>query len=189
MWGDGNILLGGGGSDTIEGRGADDIIDGDKYLNVRLTVRTDVNDPATQIEHDRPERSRPAATSAPGTAGMTLQQAVFAGLVDPGNIAIVREVILPAAGLLTGTIDTALFSAPLVDPATLVDNYTIVTNPDGSVTISDAAGASCRWHRHAVEHGASRLLHHDDPNTGCARPTSTSPSAAYHLWLLSRLPR
>ena len=39
VWGDGNILLGGGGSDTIEGRGADDIIDGDKYVNVRLSVR------------------------------------------------------------------------------------------------------------------------------------------------------
>ena len=26
---------------SIEGRGADDIIDGDKYLNVRLSVRTD----------------------------------------------------------------------------------------------------------------------------------------------------
>ena len=39
VWGDGNILLGGGGNDLIEGRGADDIIDGDKYLNVRLSVR------------------------------------------------------------------------------------------------------------------------------------------------------
>ena len=28
---------------------------------------------------------------------MTLQQAVFAGLVDPGNIAIVREILTPAA--------------------------------------------------------------------------------------------
>ena len=47
--GAGNILLGGGGSDRIEGRGADDIIDGDTYMNVRLSVRTDVNDPATEI--------------------------------------------------------------------------------------------------------------------------------------------
>ena len=49
VWGDGNILLGGGGSDAIEGRGADDIIDGDRYLNVRLSVRTDVDNPATEI--------------------------------------------------------------------------------------------------------------------------------------------
>ena len=41
VWGDGNILLGGAGSDTLEGRGANDILDGDQYLNVRLSVRTD----------------------------------------------------------------------------------------------------------------------------------------------------
>ena len=39
VWGAGNILLGGGGNDLIEGRGADDIIDGDRYVNVRLSVR------------------------------------------------------------------------------------------------------------------------------------------------------
>ena len=32
----GNILIGGLGSDKIRGRGADDVIDGDKWLNVRL---------------------------------------------------------------------------------------------------------------------------------------------------------
>ena len=34
---DGNIMLGGGGSDFIEGRGGNDIIDGDAYLHVELT--------------------------------------------------------------------------------------------------------------------------------------------------------
>jgi hypothetical protein len=33
----GNILLGGGGSDTIEGRGGNDLIDGDKWLNVQIS--------------------------------------------------------------------------------------------------------------------------------------------------------
>ena len=41
VWGDGNILLGGAGSDILEGRGANDILDGDRYLNVRLSIRTD----------------------------------------------------------------------------------------------------------------------------------------------------
>ena len=45
----GNILLGGDGSDTITGRGGDDIIDGDKWLNVRISVR-DANNPAVEIE-------------------------------------------------------------------------------------------------------------------------------------------
>ena len=35
----GNIILGGEGSDTIEGRGGDDFIDGDAYLHVGLTAR------------------------------------------------------------------------------------------------------------------------------------------------------
>src|SRR5206468_4229925 len=39
VWGDGDILIGGPGSDTITGRGADDIIDGDRYLTVRISVR------------------------------------------------------------------------------------------------------------------------------------------------------
>ena len=51
VWGAGNILLGGGGNDLIEGRGADDIIDGDRYVNVRLSVRTNPADPASRDRH------------------------------------------------------------------------------------------------------------------------------------------
>ena len=40
-FGGGNILLGGAGSDRLEGRGGDDVIDGDRWLDVRLSVRTD----------------------------------------------------------------------------------------------------------------------------------------------------
>ena len=108
VWGEGNILLGGGGSDLIEGRGADDIIDGDRYVNVRLSVRTDPANPATEIgSTDLMDRHAPRpATSVPGTTGMTLQQAVFAGLVDPGNIVAVREILTsPTPGT-----DVALFS-------------------------------------------------------------------------------
>ena len=35
----GNIILGGAGSDFMMGRGGDDIIDGDAWLNVRISVR------------------------------------------------------------------------------------------------------------------------------------------------------
>ena len=67
VWGAGNILLGGAGSDTLEGRGGDDIIDGDRALTVRISVRTDPTRPASEIgstdlmEHqaDCPARSDP----------------------------------------------------------------------------------------------------------------------------------
>ena len=143
VWGEGNILLGGAGSDTIEGRGADDIIDGDRYLSVRLSVRTDAANPATEIgTTDLLEHAAVVGGSfGPGTTGMTLQQAVFAGLVDPGNIVAVREILTPTAPVADcgsaapANCDTALFSGSL-------DGYTIVHNGDGSVTISDAAGAA-----------------------------------------------
>jgi Ca2+-binding RTX toxin-like protein len=114
IWGAGNILLGGAGSDVIEGRGADDIIDGDRYLTVRLSVRTDPANPLSEIGS--------ASVEAPGQSAMnsqylrdangqltgpTLQQAVFAGNVNPGNIVAVREIV-SASG--PGDVDTGVFS-------------------------------------------------------------------------------
>src|SRR4029450_12713877 len=65
VWGAGNVLLGGAGSDLIEGRGANDIIDGDRYLGVRLSVRTNPNDPATEIGS--------ASVTGAGQSAMTSQ--------------------------------------------------------------------------------------------------------------------
>ncbi|WP_253905251.1 peroxidase family protein [Arthrobacter sp. H14] len=102
VWGAGNILLGGGGSDLLEGRGANDIIDGDAQLSVQLSVRTNPADPGTEI----------GATSLmeepyqPGNPN-TLQQDVFAGKINPGNIVPVREIRTPANG---ASVDTAEFS-------------------------------------------------------------------------------
>jgi hypothetical protein len=122
VWGAGNILLGGGGNDLIEGRGADDIIDGDRYINVRLSVRTNPADPASEIgTTDLMENKAKLGNFGTGTAGMTLQQAVFAGLVDPGNIVSVREILTST----TPDTDVALFSD-------------VRTNYD--ITVADVAG-------------------------------------------------
>ena len=114
VWGEGNILLGGEGNDTIEGRGGNDIIDGDRYMNVRLSVRTNPADPSTEVGTTNLMENKPTAPNTnfgPGTDGMTLQQAVFAGLVDPGNIVAVREIVTP-------TVPAGdCFLTPPVDPA------------------------------------------------------------------------
>src|SRR3954454_3818043 len=82
---------------------------------------------------------------------MTLQQAVFAGIVDPGNLVGVRELVDKSGNPMgaspnTNTAgdcgaatpvncDTALFSfAP--------DAYTVTHNADGSVTVSDNLSAA-----------------------------------------------
>ena len=118
VWGSGNILLGGGGSDLIEGRGADDIIDGDRYLGVRLSIR-DPKNPAVEIgSADVDTTGQSAMTSRylrdakgvliPGSP--TLQEAVFAGTVNPGNIVAIREILTGSGGT-----DTAVFSGPRAD--------------------------------------------------------------------------
>ncbi|MEA2246721.1 MAG: hypothetical protein QOH46_1250, partial [Solirubrobacteraceae bacterium] len=94
----GDILLGGGGSDTIEGREADDIIDGDKWLTVQLQAPN-------------------VATPAPGDTKLVdsmteIRADVFAGRIDPGDIKIVRRI---EAGAPAGDVDAAVFSGPRAD--------------------------------------------------------------------------
>ncbi|NEX94780.1 peroxidase family protein [Caulobacter sp. 17J65-9] len=114
----GNILLGGDGSDILEGRAGDDIIDGDRWLNVRISVR-DPGDPAHEL-----------FTVDRMTA---LQEQVFAGEINPGQLKIVRE-ILTADG--SDDIDTAVFTGNRAD-------YTITAGPrTGSFIVTDNVGTN-----------------------------------------------
>ena len=130
VWGEGNILLGGGGSDVLEGRGANDIIDGDKYLTVRLSVRNHAL-PAVEIGSADLMESRYLRDANGALTGPTLQDAVMAGTVDPGDIVAVREILPTSPGT---AVDTAVFSDVLA-------NYTITPNADDSTTVSHLAGA------------------------------------------------
>ena len=92
----GNILLGGEGSDLIEGRGGDDVIHGDWWLNVRL---------------------RAPNPAVPGTSQLVdglgaLRADVFAGRINPGDITIHRNLEPSAAGSF---VDTVVFSGPRAD--------------------------------------------------------------------------
>jgi Ca2+-binding RTX toxin-like protein len=135
VWGEGNILLGGEGSDTLTGRGADDIIDGDRWVRVRIAHRPGGNETGWT---DLMENKAVSGNFGPGTTGMTLQQAVFAGLVDPGNLVVVREVVRPEAPLLAAAdcgaaaplnCDTAVFLGPR-------SAYVLTTALDGTVTVN-----------------------------------------------------
>ncbi|MEV4642363.1 peroxidase family protein [Actinoplanes sp. NPDC049548] len=114
VWGEGNILLGGAGNDTIEGRGGNDIIDGDRYLSVRLSVR----------DADGKE-IRSARSMA------ELQADVFAGKINPGNIFLVREILTAPSGQ-----DTAVFSRTsdqyAIQP---FGDALVVSGPDGTDTL------------------------------------------------------
>jgi Ca2+-binding RTX toxin-like protein len=173
VWGDGNILLGGGGSDLIEGRGADDIIDGDRYLNVRLLVRNPDGTTAGWATTNQTGQSAMTSPYQRDTAGVlvpgspTLQQAVFAGTVDPGNIVAVKEIVPKNAAT---DVDTALFSGPRA-------NYT-VTPPaaaatDPVYTVTDNVGTDGTDRLRNVER-----LRFTDQTVGLGVPAAPSIGAA-----------
>ncbi|WP_427131920.1 peroxidase family protein [Pseudarthrobacter sp. S9] len=129
IWGEGNILLGGAGNDSIVGRGGDDIIDGDRSLAVRISVRTNPADPATEVGSTDLMEHQYLHDASGALTGPTLQAAVFAGQVDPGNLVSVREILSPAAGTDTASVDTAVFSGPL-------SNYTFESVPAAGTTLA-----------------------------------------------------
>jgi Ca2+-binding RTX toxin-like protein len=116
----GNIILGGAGSDLIEGRGGDDILDGDRWLNVQL--RATLNNGTVKLANSLQE----------------LKTDVFADpqRLNPGNIQIVRSIVTdPAVPADCGVAaprncDTAVFSG-------LRAEYLISSNADGSLTVQD----------------------------------------------------
>ncbi len=106
----GNIILGGSGSDLIEGRGGDDILDGDKWLNVRISVRANSDGTGPEIaSFDSMEPMVPFMLN---------------GTYNPGQLVIIREILNG-----TDSYDTAVFSGVATDYSVVVDgNAVIVTD-------------------------------------------------------------
>ena len=123
-FGTGNIILGGNGSDIIEGRGGDDLLDGDQWLNIRVSVRAGI-DPVTGLP------TGPEIATFDSIADMI--PFMLDGTYNPGQLQIVRE-ILPG----TGGFDTANFSGPLANYTIIVDdNGTPLDGTDNIITVID----------------------------------------------------
>jgi Ca2+-binding RTX toxin-like protein len=109
VFNNGDIILGGAGSDVIEGRSGNDLIDGDAWLNVQLQAPNPATG-GTQLVDSM----------------LTLRADVFAGLINPGDITIVRSI---EPGTPAGDIDVAMYSG-------LRAEYTVTQNADGTVTVA-----------------------------------------------------
>ncbi len=126
---DGNILLGGGGSDTIEGRGGNDLIDGDSWLNVRISIR-EVGSSNEIASVDSLSHTFAAGPGVPPAwVGKTLSELMIARTIVPLQLNIVREIVTDDG---VGDTDTAVFWDVMA-------NYTITHNADGSVTVEHVA--------------------------------------------------
>jgi Ca2+-binding RTX toxin-like protein len=99
---DGNIIVGGGGGDTMEGRGGDDVIDGDAWLEAKLRI-PDLSTPGETMLVD----GMKSTALVEGGVNRSLEQLVFAGRINPGDISIVRRMRPGSPGSDT---DTAVFS-------------------------------------------------------------------------------
>src|SRR4051794_18295684 len=129
VWGAGNILLGGGGSDTITGRGGDDIIDGDRALTVRISVRTDPADPSTEIGSTDLMEHQYLRDESGAPTGRTLQAAVLDGTVDPSQLVIVREIDAAAS---PDDVDTVVFTGPRANYAITFDASKVTVAQTGA---------------------------------------------------------
>jgi len=109
-FGSGNILLGGAGSDLIEGRGGDDIIDGDAWLNMRIAVS-----------------GVPGLTSVDSIKDLVPR--MLSGEINPSQLSIVREILMSESP----GFDTAMFSG-------VRENYTVTTGADGRTVVTDNVG-------------------------------------------------
>ena len=114
----GDIILGGDGSDLDHRRGGDDIIDGDKWLNVRISVRENSDGTGNEI------------FTANSMTELTAK--MFDGTYNPGQLVIVREII-KTSGI--GDTDVAVFSGDLAD-------YDIIFNPNGTVSVAHTRGTA-----------------------------------------------
>jgi Ca2+-binding RTX toxin-like protein len=127
-----DIILGGGGSDTIKGFAGDDIIDGDKWINVRIkivkdgvTYTADGMTGKVYLESDyaygEPKLNAPAQF-----AGKTLDALMLSATLNPGQLSIVREIV--DGDLTNSASDVAVYGDVRA-------NYVITSNTDGSITV------------------------------------------------------
>lgn len=119
-----DILLGGGGSDEIRGMAGNDIIDGDKWLSVRIAIVDENGN-----EFATASRLTAQVRDLDGNilfAGRTLESLLFSRDIRPGQLEARREIL---DGGQEGDIDTAVYWDVL-------ENYEITRNADGSITVS-----------------------------------------------------
>ncbi len=132
----GDIILGGDGSDRIQGNGGDDIIDGDKWLNVRIGIMSGFNDngpTGTEIAGNPNIKSMTSLVTLVvngASVTKTLAAWMFEGRINPGQLQIIREITAAGADNLADT-DTAIFRGDRGE-------YAFSATTDGQVIVTHA---------------------------------------------------
>jgi Ca2+-binding RTX toxin-like protein len=131
-FGEGNIILGGDGSDLIEGRGGNDLIDGDAWLDVYIRVGANLDGSGEQI--------------ARYDSMIPMVPLMLDGTYKVGQLSIAREIVAGSGGF---NFDTAVFSGNLADYTIDIDDRGTADFADDVVTVTDNVGLD----------GTDRLTH------------------------------
>jgi Ca2+-binding RTX toxin-like protein len=126
----GDIILGGDGSDVLQGLAGDDIIDGDKWLDVQIGVFA-----PGDTEHT-------GAPIALHNSMTTLANDMFAGLINPGQLSIVRTIRNSSEQEAAGeTIDSdGMADIDRVVFSGARSEYDINFNANGTITVAHVGG-------------------------------------------------
>ncbi|MGH7027537.1 peroxidase family protein, partial [Brevundimonas sp.] len=126
----GNILLGGAGSDRLQGNGGDDVLDGDNWLNARIRITGAGQDNTAANEIGTITSMKHVFGTGAGIPaawqGKSLFQLMVDRIIAPSQLHIVREIL---DGGQAGDIDTAVFWD-------VRDNYDITRAEDGGFIIT-----------------------------------------------------
>jgi Ca2+-binding RTX toxin-like protein len=106
-WTGGNILIGGDGNDTFEGRGGNDFIHGDAWLNVRISVRELDGDGNVTTTEAFTVGSLKQVVEIDGVS-KPLSEFLLSGDIKPKQLTIVREILYDENA--NGDVDTAIFA-------------------------------------------------------------------------------
>ena len=117
------VIIGGGGSDKIQGNLGNDYIDGDAWLNVKIAV------------HANKDATGPVLFYVDSLTEISAR--MLKGEINPGQLKIVREILQSTTAATD--VDTSVYNGSSTD-------YTIVQNVDGSYTITDTRAAGTRGH-------------------------------------------
>ena len=144
------IIIGGGGSDTIKGNLGDDYIDGDAWLNVKIAV------------HANKDATGPVLFYVDSLNEISAR--LLAGTINPGQLQIVREILHTNNAT---DVDTAVFNSVFSD-------YTITNNADGSVQVTDNRAAGTLGHDGSDRLNNIERLQFTDRTVALTPPVITS---------------
>ncbi|WP_160006093.1 peroxidase family protein [Rhizobium sp. 18055] len=124
----GNILLGGAGSDNLRGNGGDDILDGDRWLNVRIGIHQNADGSGPEIATvDSMRHVFPDNFAITAWQGKSLFELLVDRTVVPTQMQIVREIVTDGASAADE--DVAYYNDVFA-------NYTITRSGTGQAMVT-----------------------------------------------------